>query len=75
MKLYKVFNGFTGFSDVHLYVVASDKDRAIELATEQFKKNAPLEYGTTEVNKRYYEDLEIEFICDCDKEFVTEIFD
>jgi hypothetical protein len=72
MKLFKAFNGFIGFSDVHLYVVAEDENKALELATEQFKKNT-LPHDPNEVNKRYYEDLEIEFICDCDKEFVTEI--
>lgn len=40
MKLYQVYNGFTGYSDVHVLVVAENEDRANELASEEFKAKA-----------------------------------
>ncbi len=40
MKLYCVTNGYTGNSQVHVYVIAEDEERAKELASEKFKKDA-----------------------------------
>lgn len=40
MKLYEVFNGYTGFGAVSCIVVAKDEERAKELASGWFKKEA-----------------------------------
>ena len=68
MKLFRATNGYIGFSDVHCYVVAESEERARELATDKFKE--------VELYKEnYWNDLEIEYICDCDKEFATDVSD
>ena len=68
MKLYEVTNGYTGFSYVRCYVVAENEERARELATKEYQKH-------TYYKESYWKNLTVEFICDCDKEFVGEIKD
>ncbi|PGB56874.1 hypothetical protein [Bacillus anthracis] len=40
MNLYYVTNGYMGDSQVHVYVIATNKERAIELASAKFKEDA-----------------------------------
>ncbi|PDY43375.1 hypothetical protein COO17_02260 [Bacillus wiedmannii] len=40
MNLYYVTNGYMGGSQIHVYVIAENIDRAIELASEKFKEDA-----------------------------------
>ncbi|MEH7541818.1 hypothetical protein V7426_21730 [Bacillus thuringiensis] len=40
MKLYYVTNGYTGFSQVHVYVIAENEEKAKELASVKFKEEA-----------------------------------
>ncbi|MGN4423431.1 hypothetical protein ACTFQN_06180 [Bacillus cereus group sp. MYBK30-1] len=49
MKLYYVTNGYTGNSQVHVYVIAENEDRAKELASEKFKDDARNESYEREV--------------------------
>lgn len=41
MKLYCVYNGYTGFDAVRVLVVAADEQRAIELARQTFAREQP----------------------------------
>lgn len=54
MKLFRVYNGFMGFSAISIAVLAETEERAITLAKEEFKKNKG-RHG-----KSYYEDLNAE---------------
>lgn len=40
MKLFEVFNGYTGYEEVHVEVIAENENRAYELASERFKEYA-----------------------------------
>jgi len=39
MKMYEVCNGFMGYSYVRVYVLAENKEQALELAKETFEKD------------------------------------
>lgn len=41
MKLYRVYNGYTGFDAVHVLAVASDEQHAIEQARQMFAREQP----------------------------------
>jgi hypothetical protein len=80
MKLFRVYNGYTGFSQVYVLVIAESEERALEIATETFKKEAEdkeyLEmWGKFQYTERYYTNLEIELLCDATQEWVSQISD
>lgn len=54
MKLFRVYNGYMGFSSISVVVLAETEERAIELAREDFKKNKGIH------GKGYYKDLTVE---------------
>lgn len=69
MKLYKVFNGFKGHTDVHCFVLAENEKSALEKAGKIFKKENP-EYPD------YYQNLTAKIIFNnCDLSQVSEISD
>lgn len=69
MQLFKVYNGFVGFSDTRCYVVAETEGRALELAREKFEAENPDYEG-------YYTDLSAEVIfTDCSVENVSAVMD
>jgi len=71
MKLYRAYNGYTGFSAVHVIVVAESETQAAELAANSFKVE-----GERKCDERYWQNIEVELLCDdltCP--FVTEPID
>lgn len=40
MKLFEITNGYCGESYVKVYVIAQDKERALFLAGQEYKRNA-----------------------------------
>lgn len=40
MNLYYVTNGYTGYSQTHVYVIAENHERAEELASRRFREDA-----------------------------------
>ena len=68
MNLYKVYNGYTGFSAVHVIVLADNNNRAVELASEAFKKE-----GEGKYKKSYWSNLEAELLAENIKEYVSEV--
>lgn len=63
MKLWKVYNGFMSFIPVHVLIVAKTKKRAIELATEAFKKDVADSKRLSDC-ERYWTGLTVEKIAD-----------
>ncbi len=41
MNLYRVYNGYTGFSAVHVLVTAASEQDAVDLARPVFKREQP----------------------------------
>ena len=68
MNLYKVYNGYTGFSAVHVIVVADSESRAKELASSAFKKDGERAY-----KQSYWTNLEVELLLESIKEYVSEV--
>lgn len=65
MNLYRVFNGYTGFTDVSLMATAESEERAIQIAKPVFK-NADNREG-------YSTNLKAELVfCDCSIEHCSE---
>ncbi|WP_142414386.1 hypothetical protein [Hathewaya massiliensis] len=60
MKLWEVTNGYCGETYIKCFVIAKDKNKAIEIAKEHFKKEAESDGR----DKDYYYDLEAELICE-----------
>lgn len=74
MKLYKVTNGFIGYGEVKVFVVATNEERAIELARDKFKEECDRRPNV--YNKRYYKNLQAECICaDVNTEWASEVQD
>lgn len=68
MKLWEVTNGYYE----ECFVVAETKERALELAGAKFKEDWKI-IGFTQ--QECCEDLNVEFMCNCDKEWVSETSD
>lgn len=74
MKLYKVTNGYLGFGEVKVFVVAKDEKIATKLARQKFKEE--VEKFHVSNNKSYYSDLCVECVCDdLTKEWASEVQD
>ena len=72
MKLYEVTNGYNGLSQLTCTIIADNKERAIELAREEYKRNAIDSYSyVPRYPKEYWENLTAHEICeDTSKEYV-----
>lgn len=55
MNLYRVYNGYTGFSAVHVLATAASKQDAVDLVRPVFKREQPN-------NPRYSENLDAELV-------------
>ncbi|MHB9110624.1 MAG: hypothetical protein ACYDCO_26530 [Armatimonadota bacterium] len=73
MKLYRIYNGYTGDSAVHVLVVAESKERALELAAERFKQES--ESRLNPYPSRYWQNLTAEFLCECSAEYASDVCD
>jgi hypothetical protein len=74
MKLYRVLNGYQGFGEVKVFVVAPNEKRAIELARERYKKETESEYNP--YDEDYYKNLEADCMCsNLDQEWISEVHD
>lgn len=69
-KLYKVYNGYVGFSDIFVLTIANCEKVAIELAYKVYEKRYPCECQ----NFKKYNTLSAELLCDnFQKEWVSEV--
>jgi len=81
MKLYRATNGWLGNGDIHCYVIAEHKARALEVATEKFKSESKgtgynLRSGGRLEDSAYYRNIEVECVCeDTDVEWAGEVTD
>ena len=68
MRLYMVYNGYVGAGALKCIVIADSRQRAIELAREQYKIKCARE--------PFYSDLIAECLCwDASKEFASDVDD
>ena len=77
MKLWEVFNGFTGYTQVKVFVVAETEGKALEIARGKFKEEAnEMVYGKPRHSNSYYENLKAECLCsDVSSEWSSEVRD
>lgn len=74
MKLWAVYNGWIGWSDVHVLVIAPDEERAKALASEVLRRDA--QNRRNPYPESYWTNLEAELLCeDVTQEWVSEIFE
>ena len=72
MNLYEATNGYVGASHVRCYVIAKDKERALQIAKAQFKNDEQGENQTS----NWYTGVKVDLLHeDCTLEFVSEISD
>lgn len=77
MKLWEIFNGFTGSAAVKVFVITDTEEKALEIAKTRFKEKAnQMIYGKPRYPNSYYENLTAECLCeDVSKEWSSEVRD
>lgn len=80
MNLYRVWNGWVGAGAIRVLVVASDEDRARELATDRFRERAEAMNRMTArpdesmIGESYWTDLDVEVLTEgLDEEWAGEV--
>ncbi len=58
MNIYCVYNGYTGFTDVSVTVLAHNEEQALQLAKDEFKAYAL----NTNHTESYWNNLKAEFL-------------
>ena len=82
MKLWEVTNGFMGNGYIRILIIARTRKRALELASDAFKKDAEnsglnVSYSTqSPYPESYWTNLEADLLCgDVDNEYIGHIND
>ncbi len=79
-KLWRVTNGYVGYSTVHVLVVAETEERAKALAAQRYKQDSDemARKGYTPYPPGYYDirKMQAELLCDdLTHEWVSDVFD
>lgn len=81
MRLFRATNGYLGNGDVHCYIIAEHKHRALAMAVEKFKAESvgtgyAARGGRRVEDSNYYANVQVELVCnDATIEWTGEISD